>query len=297
MRWLFCVLLGAVALGPVPAQAQACQVPIAYAIGEVDARFDLSRPRFREAVRDAARLWEAAAERELFVHRPGAEFRIHLRYGAIQQATARIRDLEADADALRQRIAAGKERLREARRGLRRAAEPLEERVRAFNREQEAFRARVRRLKKAGDPSARQARALRERQRELQQRAEELRTQRARIAERQQRVQRLAAEVNALVEQHNRRVRKARELAGPDRQLHQGRYERRPGGLEQITVNHFDDPAQLRFVLAHELGHALGLGHVDEPRAVMHYLNEDADDARPSLTAADRAALRRACGP
>jgi CxxC motif-containing protein (DUF1111 family) len=56
------------------------------------------------------------------------------------------------------------------------------------------------------------------------------------------------------------------------------------------------------WVLAHELGHALGIGHVDEPGAVMNALLHEGGELEPgrgrpvALAAADRAALVALCG-
>jgi predicted Zn-dependent protease len=45
-------------------------------------------------------------------------------------------------------------------------------------------------------------------------------------------------------------------------------------------------------VLAHELGHALGIGHLDNPKAIMYYLNEGINE---KLTADDLMALKKVC--
>src|SRR5690606_8843716 len=75
----------------------------------------------------------------------------------------------------------------------------------------------------------------------------------------------------------HRRTADSLVRAFPVRRIQSGRYQEslklRDGqvvGLErEIRIHQFDNPEDLVFIIAHELGHALGLGHAEEPGALM----------------------------
>jgi len=291
LRFLVVGVAVAAPLGP----AAACQTPIAYAIGEVDPRFELSRGELGIAIRDAARLWESAAGRELFVHRPDAELRIRLEYSKPQRTTERIRDLESGAADLRERIEDLEGRLETAKRRLGQATADYRRRARAFEQDRQAFRDRLERLKAREDPPAEEVAALRQRRERLRERAQRLEARRREVQDRKARVNRLAVEANSLVLRHNEQVRERNELARPAEQFRQGQFEPSDRGGGEIAIRQFAGAGELRFALAHELGHALGLGHLDDPRALMHARLEERERPRLVLTEADREALRRVC--
>lgn len=63
-----------------------------------------------------------------------------------------------------------------------------------------------------------------------------------------------------------------------------------------LTVGLFGSREELVLILAHELGHALGIGHVPAEGAVMAETYRQDHFAPPvRLSAADRAALARQC--
>lgn len=61
---------------------------------------------------------------------------------------------------------------------------------------------------------------------------------------------------------------------------------------ERITVFEFEDRIDLRQVLSHEFGHAIGLEHNEDPSSVMYSFSERGNTA---LSEADLASLRTRC--
>ncbi|MGE5392938.1 MAG: matrixin family metalloprotease, partial [Candidatus Saccharibacteria bacterium] len=62
-----------------------------------------------------------------------------------------------------------------------------------------------------------------------------------------------------------------------------------------IDIYQFNNMSDLEMVLAHELGHALTLDHVQDPEAIMYYLMQKQDLENIHATSADIRALDGVC--
>lgn len=285
------------------ADANPCLEPLRWRVGRVDARFGLSRGQFREAVEAAVAVWESTTDRRLFRHDSIDGWPVELVYDHRQTAVNERRDRRARILALDDRIERG-QRVHEheqdefdrARERYDREAAALREAIRSHNATVERWNAR------GGAPPA-EAERIRARAAEIERMRSDVERLEASLEERGRRLdaeaarlQRLIEEYNGLVGEHER-TRSPRVEAGSFERtvVTRGAWTTRTD--RRVTIYRFGGPEELRRVLVHELGHALGIAHVADSAAVM----DDEYDAEEingplQLRDADVVALIERCG-
>lgn len=63
---------------------------------------------------------------------------------------------------------------------------------------------------------------------------------------------------------------------------------------KQTNIRRFDNYKDMKFVLAHEFGHVLGIGHVKDDKALMHEWKKEQNADNIILTRDDINALKKA---
>jgi hypothetical protein len=235
-----------------------CVHPIAYAIGTVDPRFGITNATLLAEMKAAAAIWNTAEGRSLLTYDPKAALKISLIYDE-REANAKlgmnIARQQADIDSARSSIDAAQAQFIAAQT--------------AYNQKVDAVNAR-------GGASRGQAAELNAERESLLALEESLKS---RIADFNADV----AALNAVVNSYN-------QTAGHT--FEEGEYVRDSAG-ERISIFEFVGTTQLKRVLAHEFGHAIGLDHNDDPKSIMYAKNESGN---LTPTEADLSALKAACG-
>lgn len=269
-----------------------CQVPMTYRLGTVDARFDLSEEQALTAIDDAVTVWESAVGGDLFTYDPAGDLTINFIYD----------DRQAFADAAASSLA----QLNEAQRANATLSAQYDALIASYNTLQasyktdatayedrlEAYNTTVAQYNDAGGaPPAEYTR--------LQREADALAADRSALRDTESRLRDIVTQINDLSEQgnqviaeYNEEVQSYNQTFGDTREFTQGTYH--SGG--HIDIYTFDDPYELRLVLAHELGHALGIGHVVGSQSIMYYLIGGQPDPL-MLSPADTSAFNAICGP
>jgi len=270
-----------------------CQQPIMYSLGTFDTRFGLSKQDFLGAVKEAETIWEKPIGRNLFAYAPNGQLTVNLVYDYRQQATSKLQSLglavdesRASYDALQAKYDEMKSLLTQEQAQYNVSVAAYDGHLATYNKEVQYWNA------KGGAPAADYAR---------------LEAEKAGIDAESMAVQTLQAKVNGYVDEVNALVVVLNGLAtalnvdvgkyntvGASRgeEFTEGDYQNN-GGEQTINIYEFSNHAKLVRVLAHELGHALGLEHVAGSTSIMYKLNQSTNE---KLSANDLAALKSKCG-
>lgn len=271
-----------------PFFAVPCEKPLTYSIGAIDERFGVSRATVLSSLSRAALLWnEAAGKTVLVLAGEGAEgdVPVDLVYGEEQKTSELGSVIHAEQAA----YDAQKAVLEGLRAEFNNARAAYEKRAASFDRAAAKYHEDVEYWNSQGGAPEAEYRELGKEQERLASEQETLQRLASALNESSDRINDEVDELNTLAKKLNAKVGTYNERAGED--FDQGHYQS-DGRDARITIYQFEGTTDLARILAHELGHALGIDHVENPESIMYSYNIGASLA---LSDEDRAALRTAC--
>lgn len=277
-----------------PQVKSACSEPLIFRVGEIDERFSITKKELVRLMDDAAKIWSDAVDETVIKYDEEGDISVNLVYAEEQQLSDRERQhrdrleheefsitvLESEYQRLNREYEAEVDQYDEDSRELQQTIDRLNEWVRQKN-EQGGF--------------------TEQDMQQFERRKAEIDRVKLELAQWERRLKQKAAELNEKitflnekVEAKNRLVDEYNRQFPGERKFTQGAYEW-TNNSRTINIFHFLDQDELRLVLAHEMGHALGIGHVSNPESVMNELMESQDQRKLELTEEDIQALQTVC--
>jgi len=272
----------------------ACEKPISYSVGSFDRRFDISMEEFLDAVSKAESIWEEPLGRELFIYSPEESIlAINLTYDYRQETTEALSSIEDSVEHNQSLYNLLKERLATAKAEYEAMEGVFEEEVEAFNARNAEHQSQVEKWNAGSRTSKKDFQKLNQEGNLLQAEADRLGQAENLLNKKAQEANSLVVELNHLAGVLNLRVEEYNTIGATRGETFTGGIYYSTRDEQSIDIYEFSDKQKLVKVLAHELGHALGLDHVNASGSVMYYINEGELGA---LSVADLVALRSLCG-
>lgn len=221
-----------------------CDTPIMYRIDSVDPRFKLTKDEFAAHVEEAATIWRTAEGKQLFIQDPKGKLSINLTFDSRQSLNDQITALEENLDSQKNSINPQIEEYNRLSAEFKKKLNDLNTQIDYWN--------------SNGGAPPNEYEKLKKEQQTLKEEAEKLNS--------------LAKSLNQSTDVYNTEVGKLNQTVDtfkealaqrPEEGLYDGRKNR-------IDIYFNINKNELIHTLAHELGHALGLKHVPNAKAIMY---------------------------
>lgn len=271
-----------------------CSQPLEYSLGTFDTNFGLSRESFLQAMAEAEAVWEKPYGRELFTHDPLlGELKINLIYDYRQETTSKLKTLDTLAKAGDAKYDALKVKYDALKRTYAEQSTAYEVTLKAFNIKYDAYNNNIKYWNDRGGAPKEEYEKIRAEESVLKTELAALNATRNHLNSMTAYINSMVDNLNSMASSLNQTVNKYNAVGATlGESFEEGLYVRE-GGKARIDIYEFTTRDDLVRVLAHELGHALGLEHVGDPQAIMYSKNHGQNK---TLTKADMVILQAMCG-
>lgn len=248
-----------------------CVTPITYTLGTFDPRFSISRNYFLETISEAVTLWNNATGKKLleYTSQPDTNtLTINLIYDSRQQNTDNNKLLGVEIDNTRNAALLLKDEYEALKVIFSQSKDEYIQKVDTFNARQKVYNDTVIYWNEKGGAPQQEFNNLTTEKELLQKESESLTSTHNSLTT-------TLADINTKINKYNELVAFANERVNINnstakKKFTEGNYS---PSTNSITIYQFTDDIKLKRVVAHEIGHAVGVDHTKSKESIMYSVN------------------------
>lgn len=254
-----------------------CNSPIQYTIGDIDDEFSLDKEYLLSIVKQSAEEWNIAMNKDLFEYSEDSGIKINFVYDYRQDTTEKIDDIGSTYQEKLNTYYKLDSEYREYVSIYNSKKEELNILISSYNQRVDIYEKDVSLWNKSQKKSSEEYDRLNTEKEQLKIILSDLERKQTDISILSESINSLVKQVNRIAVDLNINANEYNEVASNlENNFEQGNYVK-GFGLKEINIYQFEDEDNLRQVLIHEFGHALGLDHSTNPEDIMYWINTEND--------------------
>lgn len=261
--------------------------------GKQDPRFGISRPEFIRALNKAAAFWSALSNKTIAVVKEKGDIPVSLVYDDRMVFTESEKKLRIELEKAELRIDHIEVDYRAQEKEYELMLLNYRKKEASVKKMEDAFLSWVDKISESSYSREDYRKVYHQKKKAVETQQKILNADRRKVNSKGKEVNRINRDLNRLIDDKNKLVQQYNRTYSGKRQFVQGNYIY-TGRERNIQIYHFRSTGELEVILAHEIGHALGMNHVRDPDAIMYDHTSGNNKTLLRMSEADRKAFRSA---